>query len=282
MEYYPVQKRYGDETYDVREFITPDSYEVGALAQMMDTSSKKNFIQSSWIWVLRNIQYPYFDKANADISDRHYSENYLIKTSLLKTLGNFFLTGSLSGFARIAITGAISGGAVALIRDALIGSGLYSIAIALINGEQNKLQPARSYTQYDFWNFPSETLRDGIGDCEDTSILLCSILRNMLSSDEVFVTVGLFADYGHAWVTVINEKGQPLTLETTGSNVITFDESLLENLPYQPIFRFNDEKVIELYPGQSFIINEKNKTTEYSKIKEMGKYYGLKRRIFEI
>ena len=87
----------------------------------------------------------------------------------------------------------------------------------------------------DFWQLPAETLAWGIGDCEDTSTLLCSLLRcdNLCSPNEVFVDCGLVGGWGHAWV---NYRGY--ILETT-----------LDGLPasglgtyngYQRQARFND------------------------------------------
>ena len=52
---------------------------------------------------------------------------------------------------------------------------------------------------FDHWNLPWETLRDGKGDCEDYSIMLCSILR-ALGMDAV-----LLIELNHACVGVALE-----------------------------------------------------------------------------
>ena len=52
----------------------------------------------------------------------------------------------------------------------------------------------------DFWQMPVETLEKGTGDCEDTSILLCSILRNYMPPEEVWVVAGDWKGDGHCWV----------------------------------------------------------------------------------
>lgn len=281
MDYYPVQKRYGDETYDIREFVMPNSLKVLEVAENMDNSTNENFVQSSWNWVHQNIKYPYFTKSTIELADRHYSENYIQPSNGVKVLRNAFISGTLSGIARIAISGSIAGGAITLLRDAVIGHGLYSVAMSAINGEHNRIIPGISYETLDFWNFPAETLRDGVGDCEDTAILLCSILRTKLSEDDVFVSAGLFKGYGHAWVTVLNNNGKPITLETTGSNIIRLSSSLMEGEPYEPIVRFNDKKVIELKTGGNYMLNGKNKVKEHEKIDLLSSFYVLNRKIFE-
>lgn len=276
MEYYPIQRRFGDETYDIREFITKDSLQVVRLANNMDMSSKENFIQSSWDWVIKSIKYPYFTSGNMEIADRHYLENYISRKAMGSVMTNAFITGAMSGIARKVLTGTIKGGFITIARDIAISNGLYSLVLALINSGALRITPEFTYTQYDYWNFPAETLRDMTGDCEDTSNLLCSILRNGLKEDEVFVTVGTFKGYGHAWVTVFNSNGQPIVLETTGDNVIRIEESIIEGYPYEPFIRFNDKRVIVIRQGEEFIINDLNKKNEYQKFRAMTNILVLK------
>jgi hypothetical protein len=63
------------------------------------------------------------------------------------------------------------------------------------------VQYAKDMTQYGFeevWAMPDETLRRRMGDCEDLSFLLCSLLRALgVSARVVF---GLYKGEGHAWV----------------------------------------------------------------------------------
>ena len=77
----------------------------------------------------------------------------------------------------------------------------------------------------DFWQLPAETLAWGIGDCEDTSGLLCSLLRcdDLCAADEVFVDCGSVEGCGHAWV---NYRGY--IFETT-----------LDGLPPFPLRSYN-------------------------------------------
>jgi len=65
----------------------------------------------------------------------------------------------------------------------------------------------------EFWQFPNETLISGCGDCEDSSILLASLLINAgIPSWRVRVTAGLVStgrnapDGGHAYVTYCRES----------------------------------------------------------------------------
>jgi hypothetical protein len=105
----------------------------------------------------------------------------------------------------------------------------------------------RRYVTFDYWSFPAETLTTGYGDCEDVSFLLASILRSRLSEDEVFVTIGTFRDFGHAWVTL----GDGLVLEATSTpeaprKYVAVKEA---GSPYRPMLRFNDKKVTPLAQG---------------------------------
>jgi hypothetical protein len=55
----------------------------------------------------------------------------------------------------------------------------------------------------EYWQFGAETMRLGTGDCEDFSILLCSLLRaNGWSSNEVYVVIGKNDKGYHAWVKI--------------------------------------------------------------------------------
>lgn len=109
-----------------------------------------------------------------------------------------------------------------------------AMAVGRIIGQSSPLLGSGSE---DFWEFPAETLVLGEGDCEDTSILLCSLLRTRIPADEVSVTVGTYDGYGHAWVKYGN-----LLLETTKGVTNTRPESY----PYEAYVRFNDEMVMEV------------------------------------
>jgi len=88
-----------------------------------------------------------------------------------------------------------------------------------------------SFTTYgsevgDFWRTPSETLEKstlppaeaGV-DCDDSAILLCSLLRNYIPPDEVYCAFGLWAmggrTDGHMFVVTKGEGGEDRILEST-------------------------------------------------------------------
>ena len=132
-----------------------------------------------------------------------------------------------------------------------------------------------SQSTWDFWSFPFETLSLGIGDCEDASILLCSMLRNLLSATEVDVTVGYYStpnpSMGHAWVT-IDRMGQKYVLETTLNKALASISQVVEAPPYLAYHKFNDMLYKEVQPG--FILGAKNKDAKHQLMQ--GQYTGLR------
>ena len=90
----------------------------------------------------------------------------------------------------------------------------------------------------EFWQTPSETLR-GIGDCEDTSFLLTSLIRAG-GQPSCYVALGSLGGYGHAWCQV---DGQ--ILETT----YTSARPVPDPQDYCPYCMFNESQVVELWPG---------------------------------
>ena len=82
-----------------------------------------------------------------------------------------------------------------------------------------------SFTSYgsevgDFWRTPSETLEKRTGvDCDDSAILLCSILRNYIPPDQVYCAFGLWSmggkTDGHMFVVTKGEGGEDRILEST-------------------------------------------------------------------
>ncbi|MBA7549607.1 hypothetical protein ES705_42097 [subsurface metagenome] len=94
------------------------------------------------------------------------------------------------------------------------------------------------YDVGEFWQTPSETLR-GYGDCEDSAILLTSLIR----AGEVpncYVALGSLGDYGHAWCQL--DGG---ILETT----YTRAQPVPDPQNYCPYLYFNDQDIIELWPN---------------------------------
>jgi len=98
----------------------------------------------------------------------------------------------------------------------------------------------------EFWAYPIETIMAGEGDCDDTAILLCSVLRNYFPPTDVFVVVGYYfeggQERGHAWVAVGDR-----ILESTKS------PNGMPAARYMPYIMFNDKKVISLVEWPGFI-----------------------------
>lgn len=89
----------------------------------------------------------------------------------------------------------------------------------------------------EFWQFPSETIITGQGDCEDSAILLTSLLKNFTNA---YVVVGNYQGLGHAWVV---SEGEILEATYTEAKAVPDPDN------YRPYMLFNDWEVIELWPG---------------------------------
>lgn len=102
----------------------------------------------------------------------------------------------------------------------------------------------------DFWQFPSETLGwadaqgKHFGDCEDSSFVLCSLLRNYFPPEDVYVAVGNVSILPHAWVKV-RHLGKWGIVETTTAH----NKLLPETRPYEAKAIFNDVHATELERG---------------------------------
>jgi predicted transglutaminase-like cysteine proteinase len=104
----------------------------------------------------------------------------------------------------------------------------------------------------DFWLFPSELHRLQVGDCEDSSFLLASLLIGSgISPFNVRVMLGELVDDaggslgGHCWPMYKNEMGRWVILESTAPNAAwhmppaeIYTES--EHIRYVPKFAFNN------------------------------------------
>jgi len=92
----------------------------------------------------------------------------------------------------------------------------------------------------EYWYFPDETLARRMGDCDDSAILLCSLLRNFYPPDRVFIAIGEYRRLGHAWCLLDGE-----ILETT----YTSARAVADPQNYRAYAKFNDVFVIEMWPG---------------------------------
>jgi len=120
----------------------------------------------------------------------------------------------------------------------------------------------RKYKKGDFWLFPPETHEIGIGDCEDGSFLLASLLiASGISPFCVRVALGEVFDEddkslgGHCWPVYKNEKGVWCILESTLDKVpLRMPEAdrlaaEKQSFRYAPMYCFNDRHLWEIAPG---------------------------------
>jgi hypothetical protein len=94
----------------------------------------------------------------------------------------------------------------------------------------------------DYWQFPNETMQLRTGDCEDFSLLLCSLLRaDGWSPDSVYVIVGEQNNQYHAWVKVIWNDIQ-YNIEPQGNGFAIAVGDILTLSGHNAKYYFNDEK----------------------------------------
>ena len=72
--------------------------------------------------------------------------------------------------------------------------------------------------QDDFWRMPSETIEDGVGDCEDMAVLLASMMKSYSSSKgyPLWVITFDWVLHGHAAVAFPVEGGKLTILDPAG------------------------------------------------------------------
>lgn len=117
------------------------------------------------------------------------------------------------------------------------------------------LLASRKLKTSDYWSFPSETLRDGMGDCEDSAFLLVSMLRRAGPSLPTYATIGFFQEFGHVWVSVWYQ-GQWLILDTTIEDIPPLIPTEQTRPAYDPLFRFNEQDIIIVNPELSLLPKE--------------------------
>lgn len=94
----------------------------------------------------------------------------------------------------------------------------------------------------EWWEWPAATLCRKSGDCDDTSILLASMLRMAgYSPDRVYVCIGTYRGLKHAWVEF---DGEVLETTYTAAGIVH------DPYNYRWLAKFNDiPPAIERYPG---------------------------------
>ncbi len=91
----------------------------------------------------------------------------------------------------------------------------------------------------EFWFFPDEVIRRRAGDCDDSAILLCSLLRNFYPPNRVYVVAGTYRDLGHAWVELDGEILEP---------TYTSARPVSDPQNYRKYAKFNDRETVEAWP----------------------------------
>lgn len=118
---------------------------------------------------------------------------------------------------------------------------------------------------HDFWNLPGETLRDKMGDCEDRTGLLMSMLAHLSPAPQAWFTVGYWVHggtkYGHTWVSIPAAGGKMQVLETTLGKPLPASVVIYEGGPYQPNFRFNQHQVQIVSSGEVPNVHSQHKQT---------------------
>ena len=104
----------------------------------------------------------------------------------------------------------------------------------------------------DFWQTPSMVTKTHVGNCANKAFLLTSLLRNGLSSEQVYCVLGNLLnghEQGHAWVQVNLGKGE-FVVESTRDDVPML--AVGQALRYQPVHYFNDQQILAV-PGRTVI-----------------------------
>ena len=92
----------------------------------------------------------------------------------------------------------------------------------------------------EYWQLPKETIQRRTGDCEDFSLLLCSLLRaDGWSTDSVYVVVGEKDGGYHAWVKII-WSGIEYGIEPQANGWSTLIGDWLILSGYDAEYMFND------------------------------------------
>ena len=134
------------------------------------------------------------------------------------------------------------------LKDELLEEGLINVKdwIALRNWVGNNIQYEHDEAVYgvrDYWQFGEETEALKTGDCEDFSILLCSLLRAAgYSPDDVYIVIGKNQNGYHAWVKINLGSLGWYNLEPQENGFATLVGDFLTLSDYQAIYEFNDQQ----------------------------------------
>ncbi len=79
------------------------------------------------------------------------------------------------------------------------------------------------------WQIPVETLKKGMGNSDDMSFLLASLLLTNFDNKTIWVTLGKYSGQGHTWVEIITSDNIYYVLESTTGQYFTRDEAYKNN-----------------------------------------------------
>ena len=114
----------------------------------------------------------------------------------------------------------------------------------------------RSTKVEDFWELPWEVLDPPCyGDCEGSSVVLVSMLRNILPASAVFCNVGMYKNFGHAWTTFSDGIEDYILDSTIPQARAVGDNSEAEADLYVPYIKFNDQIVTVERDGWQLFLN---------------------------
>ena len=103
-------------------------------------------------------------------------------------------------------------------------------------------QDSEIHGEIEYWQFPNETIQLNTGDCEDFSILLCSLLRsNGWETDSVYVIIGAQNNMYHGWVRLIWNDIQ-YNIEPQGSGFELFIGDMTNLSGFEEMCYFNDQE----------------------------------------
>lgn len=135
-----------------------------------------------------------------------------------------------------------------------------------------------NYANDEFFQYPSETLAWQVADCDGTSILLGSMLLNVLPREQVKVVVGSTqeseSEADHAWVYAML-GGEMRVLETTLTSIPANYGVRARQVGigargegYLPFIEFDDEGLTERIP---LVLNHAN---EVAKLRRISNLWG--------
>jgi predicted transglutaminase-like cysteine proteinase len=134
------------------------------------------------------------------------------------------------------------------LKDEVLKESLLNVKdwIALRNCVGNNIQYRHDdavHSVRDYWQFGKETVAMRTGDCEDFSILLCSLLRAAgYAPTDVYVVIGKNPNGYLAWVKINLGALGWYNLESQENGFATLVGDFLTLSDFQALYEFNDQQ----------------------------------------